>query len=226
MSISSRKKIQSGSEWDFQYSDVVFTIAFHPFMATSQTQQDSQTRTNSPPLPPTPLPIRRLDESLINRIAAGEVNLLALCCLFLLPTPFPDHPSSSLCTKGTSWERSWRAIHVNTRYCQRWWSQAAPNSGYWFWHSREHVAVSYGTVTELLIQKDDLPLLASRFATSKLKSFADLSSLQTYGFRGEALASISHVAHLSVITKVRGDSCAWKYVTSQFAPLYWPDMHL
>lgn len=47
-----------------------------------------------------------------------------------------------------------------------------------------------------------------------------MSAIETYGFRGEALASISHIAHLTVTTKTRDSDLAWRahYHEGQLAP--------
>ena len=131
--------------------------------------------------------IYKLDDSVVNQIAAGEIL-----------------------------QRPWNAV-----------KELIENSHDASATSISVVAAEGGlsslTVTDngCGINYDDLSLVCERFATSKLTRFEDLQTVQTFGFRGEALASISQVSRLTVVSRVAGSKCAYKafYVGGKMTPI-------
>lgn len=60
--------------------------------------------------------------------------------------------------------------------------------------------------------KDDIKIAFKKHATSKLKKIDDLQNIFSYGFRGEALSSISEISKVTMITKNAQDDVGHKIV--------------
>jgi DNA mismatch repair protein MutL len=74
------------------------------------------------------------------------------------------------------------------------------------------VYVTNGGMTNIVVQDNgtgistqDIPLTIKKNATSKIRSDDDLTKLDTFGFRGEALSSISAVSKFELHTKRKED---------------------
>ncbi|QCI21275.1 DNA mismatch repair endonuclease MutL [Buchnera aphidicola (Hyperomyzus lactucae)] len=66
------------------------------------------------------------------------------------------------------------------------------------------------------IKKKELLLAITHHATSKINSLSDLDAISTFGFRGEALASIRAVSRLTLISCTHLNSLAWKIYSERF----------
>ncbi|XP_054812223.1 DNA mismatch repair protein MLH1 [Prosopis cineraria] len=121
-------------------------------------------------LPKEPPKIHRLDQSVVNRIAAGEVIQRPVSAVKELVENSIDADSSSISV--TIKDGGLKLIQVSDD--------------------------GHG------IRYEDLSILCERHTTSKLSAFEDLQSIKSMGFRGEALASMTYVGHVTVTTITKG----------------------
>ena len=59
------------------------------------------------------------------------------------------------------------------------------------------------------IEPEDIPKAFLRHATSKIHEEWDLDRILTFGFRGEALASVAAVSHVEIMTRTKGSETGY-----------------
>ena len=62
------------------------------------------------------------------------------------------------------------------------------------------------------MSRDDVEMAPRNFSTSKISSAEDLHRISTYGFRGEALASISSVSQFEILSSDQTKGEGWRLV--------------
>ncbi len=90
------------------------------------------------------------------------------------------------------------------------------------------VEIKNGWISEIIvtdnwdaIQKDDLKIVLEKYTTSKIKNLEDLYNVMTFGFRWEALSSISSVSKFKIISKTK-NTPFWYFLESE----WWNDKTL
>ncbi|KAL2657983.1 hypothetical protein AAZV13_04G210900 [Glycine max] len=132
-----------------------------------------------------PPKIQRLSESVVNRIAAGEVIQRPVSAVKELVENSLDAASSSVSLLIK--DGGLKLIQVSDD--------------------------GHG------IRFEDLPILCERHTTSKLSSFEDLQRIKSMGFRGEALASMTYVAHVTVTTITKPQLHGYRHSLIHFPTL-------
>lgn len=180
--------------------------------------------------------IRRLDESVVNRIAAGEVIQRPVSAVKeLVENSLDAHSSSinvvvkdgglkliqvsddghgirvSLSLSLTSFDSfAYYIFCLFLEKCHTRFSKAF--SGFLLFYLFIYILVCLCLCLMTLLQYEDLPILCERHTTSKLSSFEDLQSIKSMGFRGEALASMTYVGHVTVTTITEGQLHGYRWV--------------
>ena len=62
------------------------------------------------------------------------------------------------------------------------------------------------------MSRETLEKLCQRFSSTKIESYSDLNSLETFGFRGEALSILSYISTLTIISRDKNSDIGYQAV--------------